>query len=78
VEECFGLPRQFYKMFWSLHDSLVSTYGLKSTNNVSSVESLAIFLYIVGGPQSFSHAKNQFLRSTWTIHMKFKEVLFYL
>jgi hypothetical protein len=37
-------------MFMSLHDLLVSTYGLKSMSNVSSVESLAMFLYIVGGP----------------------------
>jgi hypothetical protein len=82
VEECFGLPRHFYKMFrmsiemfWSLHDLRLSTYGLKSTSNVSFVESLAMFLYIVGGPQSFSHAETRFSRSTWTIHMKFKEVL---
>jgi hypothetical protein len=82
VEECFGPRRHFYKMFRmsiemfsSLHDLLVSTYGLKSTSNVSSVESLAMFLYIVGGPQSFSHAENWFSRSTWTVHMKFKEVL---
>jgi hypothetical protein len=81
VEECFGLPRQFYKMFrmsiemfWSLHDLLASIYGLKSTSNIS-VESLAMFLYIVGGPQSFSHAENRFSRSTWTVHMKFKEVI---
>jgi hypothetical protein len=37
-----------------------------------------MFLYIVGGPQSFSHAENWFLRSTWTINKKFKEVLFCL
>jgi hypothetical protein len=82
VEESFDLPRHFYKMFnmsiemfWSLHDLFVSTYSLKSTRNVSSVESLAMFLYIVGGPQSFSHGENRFSRSTWTIHMKFKEVM---
>jgi hypothetical protein len=64
-EECLTYPSQFYKMFrmtsevfWSLHDLLVGTYGLKSTNNVSSVESLAMFLWIVGGPQSFSQAEN--------------------
>src|SRR3954468_6364132 len=53
VMECFDRPRYFYKMFrmstevfMSLHDLLVSTYGLKSTNNVSSIESLAMFLWI--------------------------------
>jgi hypothetical protein len=43
--------------------------------HVSSVESLAMFLYIVGGSQSFSHAENQSSRSTRIVHMKFKEVL---
>jgi hypothetical protein len=58
-------------VFMSLHDLLVSTYGLKSTRNVA----LTMFLWIVGGPQSFSQAENRFERSLWTIHMKFKEVL---
>jgi hypothetical protein len=66
------------EIFWSLHDLLVSTYGLKSTSNISCMESLAMFLYIVGGPQSFSHAKNWFSRSPSTIHMNFMEVLFCL
>ena len=82
VRECLGRPRYFYKMFrmapkvfMTLHDMLVSTYGLKSTNNVSSVESLAMFLWIVGGPQAFAQAENRFVRSLWTVHTKFKEVL---
>jgi hypothetical protein len=65
VMRCFGRPRYFYKMFrmtpdvfTALHDLLVSTYGLKSTNNVSSIESLAMFLWIVGGPQAFAQAEN--------------------
>jgi hypothetical protein len=36
---------------------------------------LAIFLWIDDGPQSFSDVENQFLGSTWTSHIKFKEVL---
>ena len=82
VMRCFQRPRYFYKMFrmspdvfMALHDLLVSTYGLTSSRNVTSIESLAMFLWIVGGPQSFSQAENHFERSTWTIHMKFKEVL---
>jgi hypothetical protein len=62
VMECFKRPRQFYKM-------------LPSSRNVTSIELLAIFLWIVGGPRSFSQAENRFVRSTWTVHMKFKEVL---
>jgi hypothetical protein len=83
VNQCFaGRARYFYKMFqmnldvfMSLHDLLVSNYGLKSTSNVSSVEALAMFLWIVGGPQSFSQVEDRFQRSLWTIHTKFKEVL---
>jgi hypothetical protein len=82
VMKCFKRPRYFYKMFrmstevfMALHDLLVSSYGLKSSRNVTSMESLAMFLWIVGGPQSFSQAENRFVRSTWTVHMKFKEVL---
>jgi hypothetical protein len=62
-----GHPRYFYKMFrmsveifMALHDLLISTYGLTSTNNVSSIELLAMFLWIVGGPQSFSQAEKSF------------------
>jgi hypothetical protein len=82
VMRCMGRPRYFYKMFrtsveifMALHDLLVSTYGLSSTNNVSSIESLAMFLWIVGGPQSFSQAENCFTRSLWIVHIKFHEVL---
>jgi hypothetical protein len=82
VMKCFKHPRPFYKMFrmstevfMALHDLLVSSYGLTSSINVTSIKSLAIFLLIVGGPQSFCQAENRFVRSTWTVHIKFKEVL---
>jgi hypothetical protein len=52
VMKCFKRPRQFYKMFrmsteifMSLHDLLVSSYGLISSRNVTSIESLAILLW---------------------------------
>jgi hypothetical protein len=82
VMRCFNRPKYFYKMFrmspdvfMVFHNLLVSSYDLKSTHNVTSIESLAMFLWIVGGPQSFSQAENSFVCSTWTIHMKFNEVL---
>jgi len=82
VLSCMSTPRYFYKMFRmssevfnELHDLLVSNYGLTSNKNVSSIESLAMFLWIVGGPQSFLQAENRFTRSLWTIHTKFHEVL---
>jgi hypothetical protein len=43
--------------------------------HVSSIESLAMFLWIVGGPQSFAQVENRFTRSLWTVHIKFYEVL---
>jgi hypothetical protein len=49
-------PRYFYNMFWmnpnvfmALHDLLILNYGLISSVNVSSVESLAMLLRILGG-----------------------------
>lgn len=54
---------------------LVSTYGLKSTNNVSSIESFAIFMWIAEEPQSFSQVEYYFARSLSTIHTNFHEVL---
>jgi hypothetical protein len=63
------------EIFHALHDLLVSTYGLNSTNNVLSIESLTVFLWIVGGPESFAQAENHFTWSLWTVHTKFHEVL---
>jgi hypothetical protein len=62
-------------VFMALHELLVLNYGLTSTNNVLSIESLAMFLWIVGGPQSFSQVENRFTRSLWTVYTKFHEVL---
>jgi hypothetical protein len=58
----------------ALHDLLFSKYGLTGTDNVSSIESLAMFSWIVEGPQSFSQAENH-SQSLWTVHTKFHEVL---
>ncbi|WVZ53935.1 hypothetical protein U9M48_004820 [Paspalum notatum var. saurae] len=50
--------------FHSLHDLLVNSYGLKSTNKFSSTEALGMFLWMVGAPQSFRQVENRFTRST--------------
>ena len=42
---------------------------------MTSVESLAMFLWTVGGPQSVSQVQNRFKRSTETINRKFGDVL---
>ena len=82
VMRCMDRPIYFYKMFrmspdifMSLHDLLVSTYGLTSTIHVSSIESLVMFLWIVGGPQAFAQAEDKFTRSLWKVHTKLHEVL---
>jgi hypothetical protein len=39
-------------VFDNLHKALTRDYGLESTTDMSSIECLAMFLWIVGGPQS--------------------------
>jgi hypothetical protein len=53
----FGMRRP---IFDCLHETLVDNYELKSTMGMSSIESLAMFLWIVGGPQSVSQVENIF------------------
>jgi len=72
---CFNMFRMSRELFNRLHDVLVSSYGLKSTRKMSSIECLAMFLWIIGAPQSFRQAKNRFKRSTETISRKFDKVL---
>lgn len=61
-------------MFERLH-SLLQSYGLKSSKKMSSVEALAMFLWIIGAPPSVRQANNRFERSTETISRNFKKVL---
>jgi hypothetical protein len=49
----------------------VSNYGLNSTVLMTSIESLGMFLWMLGGPQSVSQVENRFERSTETISRKF-------
>lgn len=58
-----------------LHDVLVESYGLTTSNKISSVESSVMFLWIIGAPQSLRQAKNRFARSTETMSKKFDDVL---
>ena len=75
-------PKNFYDMFrmrrsvfLMLHETLVSNYGLKSSNSMSSKESLALFLWTCGSPQSNANGADRFEHSAWTISTKFSEVL---
>src|SRR6266498_1229749 len=62
-------------LFYSLHDLLVSTYGLKSSIHMNSMESLAIFLATCGHGWSNSALTNIFKHSGETISRKFDDVL---
>ena len=62
-------------MFYRLHDLLVSTYGLRSSLHINSVESLAMFLVICGHGMSNSAINGIFSHSGETISRKFDEVL---
>ncbi|WVZ85459.1 hypothetical protein U9M48_032384 [Paspalum notatum var. saurae] len=58
--DCFNMFRMTSDVFHRLHDVLVSKYGLKSTKRMSSLESLAMFLWMVGAPQSFCIASTSY------------------
>ena len=82
VRETLNTPGESHHMFrmnatifHSLHDLLVRSYNLKSTTHMSSIETLAIFLYICGGSESNRRAQNRFKHSGETISRKFDEVL---
>ncbi|WVZ92663.1 hypothetical protein U9M48_038709 [Paspalum notatum var. saurae] len=71
-----------YNNFWMernvfdrLHSVLVQSYGLKSTKKMSSVESLGLFLWMCGCPQSMRQAEDRFFRSKETCSRKFDKVL---
>lgn len=58
-----------------MHELLESTYGLKSSIHMSSMESLAIFLVTCGHGWSNNALTNIFRHSGETISIKFHEVL---
>jgi hypothetical protein len=74
-KRCYKMFRMYPDVHEQLHTLLVSSYGLESTRDMSSKECLAMFLQMVGGPQSFRQVENYFSRSTETIQRKFHMVL---
>jgi hypothetical protein len=74
-EDCYTTFRMRNDQFLSLHQLLVHRYGLRSTNNISSEECLAIFLLIVSGPHSNRSAAITFGHSKATISCKFRHAL---
>jgi hypothetical protein len=74
-KRCYKMFRMYPDVFEQLHNLLVASYGLESTRDMELVECLGMFLWMVGGPQSFHQVENHFSRSLETIHRKFKMVL---
>lgn len=74
-QDCYDMFRMSRPLFERLHNLLVSSYGLKSTSKMDSVEALEMFLWTIGAPQSFVQVKNRFERSKGKISRKFNEVL---
>src|SRR6266498_2663250 len=80
--ETLNTPGESHKMFrmnaslfYSLHELLVSTYGLQSSIHMNSMEALAIFLIAYGHGWSNSALHNIFKHSGETISRKIGEVL---
>jgi hypothetical protein len=73
--QCFNMFRMHRNIFDSLHNVLVERYGLKSTRKMTSVEALAMFLWMCGGQQSMRQVDNRFERSLETCSRKFDKVL---
>ncbi|XP_015645974.1 protein ALP1-like [Oryza sativa Japonica Group] len=73
--QCYNMFRVERPLFNRLHNTLVQSYGLKSTTKMTSIEALAMFLWIVGSPQSVRQAENRLRRSLETISRTFNRVL---
>jgi len=82
VLEILQTPNGSHKMFrmqtavfYSLHELLVSTYGLKSSIHMNSIEALAMFLMACGHGWSNGATQYVFNHSGETISRKFEDVL---
>ena len=62
-------------LFNRLHSTLVTSYGLHSSSKMTSIEALAMFLWIVGFQQTVRQAENHFRRSMETASRTFSRVL---
>jgi hypothetical protein len=74
-EACYDMFRMHPDLFYRLHAELTSNYGLKPSPKSTSIEALAVFLWICGAPQSFRQGRDRFERSMGTVHNLFHKVL---
>ena len=73
--DCYKMFRVEIPLFNRLHSTLVTSYGLHSSSKMTSIEALAMFLWIVGFQQSVRQAENHFRRSMETVSRTFNKVL---
>ncbi|CAN6353337.1 unnamed protein product [Urochloa humidicola] len=73
--DCYDMFRVSRPVFNRLHNLLVQSYGLKSGTKMSSIEALAMFLWVVGGAQPVRQARNRLVRSLETVSRNFGRVL---
>ncbi|XP_021320984.1 uncharacterized protein LOC8067980 isoform X4 [Sorghum bicolor] len=71
---CYNMFRMRPAVFLKLHDLLEEWYELKSTD-VSALEALGMFLWMVGAPQSHRQVEDRFVRSLQTVSSTFDMVL---
>ncbi|XP_034606465.1 uncharacterized protein [Setaria viridis] len=72
---CYNMFRMSCPLFHQLHDLLVDSYGLRRTRDMSTVEALGMFLWILGAPQSLRQVEDRFVRSLEIISRTFDKVL---
>jgi hypothetical protein len=77
-EACYDMFRMSPELFYILHETLTSNYGLEGSSKSTSYEAFAVFLWICGAPQSARQSRDKFERSLGTIHSHFHKVLKYM
>src|SRR5688572_14122931 len=55
---CYNMFRMSCPLFHQLHDLLVDSYGLRASREVSTMEALGMFLWIIGAPQSLRQVED--------------------
>jgi hypothetical protein len=51
-KNCCDMFRMRRSVFYMLHDELVDKYGLRSSNEMCSIEAIGMFFWMCGAPQS--------------------------
>ena len=82
VEERMKDPKRFYKCYRMrrsvlkmMRDILVADHGFQFTSQMFSQELLALFMWMLGAPESNSQVVDRFERSVSTASNKFHHVL---